>query len=56
MFLSVIALFCSFVHVLTKGILLVMADGNCVATVSHDRTIKLWCSNNSEQDHAMDVD
>lgn len=34
----------------------VAGDGNCIATVSHDRTIKLWCSNYSDQDHAMDVD
>ena len=31
-------------------------DGQSIATVSHDRTIKLWTSKNAEKDKSMDVD
>lgn len=33
-----------------------MADGHYIATVSHDRTIKLWSSSSHEKERAMDVD
>jgi hypothetical protein len=33
-----------------------MADGHSIATVSHDRTIKLWSSSSHEKEQAMDVD
>lgn len=33
-----------------------MADGHHIATVSHDRTIKLWSSGTNEKDQEMDVD
>lgn len=33
----------------------IISDGQCIATVSHDRTIKLW-SVNSKDEQTMDVD
>ena len=33
-----------------------MTDGRYIATVSHDRTIKLWSSSSNEKEQAMDVD
>ncbi|KAH6796329.1 hypothetical protein C2S51_037315 [Perilla frutescens var. frutescens] len=34
----------------------VVADGQYTATVSHDRTIKLWSSKDAKKEKAMDVD
>lgn len=33
-----------------------VADGRCIATVSHDRTIKLWSAAEIEKDKGMDLD
>lgn len=35
---------------------LLFADGQYIATVSHDRTIKLWSGGSEEEDLKMDVD
>lgn len=35
---------------------LLFADGQYIATVSHDRTIKLWSGGSEEEDKKMDVD
>jgi len=32
------------------------ADASHIVTVSHDRTIKLWTSNDDMKEQAMDVD
>ena len=40
----------------------ITADSSCIATVSHDRTIKLWTSSSNEEEEedqggeTMDVD
>lgn len=33
-----------------------VVDGQCVATVSHDRTIKLWSSRGNGKEKDMDID
>lgn len=33
-----------------------MTDGRYIATVSHDRKIKLWSGSSKEKEQAMDVD
>lgn len=35
---------------------LLFADGQYIATVSHDRTIKLWSGRSEEEDKKMEVD
>ncbi|ESQ39813.1 hypothetical protein EUTSA_v10000860mg [Eutrema salsugineum] len=34
----------------------IAADTSCIATVSHDRTIKLWTSSSNEEDQSGDMD
>ncbi|CAA2984190.1 U4 U6 small nuclear ribonucleo PRP4 [Olea europaea subsp. europaea] len=34
----------------------VVGDGECIGTVSHDRTIKLWSSKDDEKEKTMDID
>ena len=48
------ALFCIYASD-TLILFLSITDGQCIATVSHDRTIKLW-SVNSKDIQTMDVD
>ncbi|KAF5190650.1 Guanine nucleotide-binding protein subunit beta-1 [Thalictrum thalictroides] len=34
----------------------IIGDGQCIATVAHDRTIKLWSCQSNEKGKAMDID